>query len=94
MTEAQHKVTEFEAVTCSCCALQTQAELDKAVVECNAFALASHQYWGVWAVLQAAVSPIDFDYMKYVDLRWSEYHRRKQEFLSDLKQWCKTNLNE
>ncbi|KAK9812640.1 hypothetical protein WJX72_001170 [[Myrmecia] bisecta] len=53
-------------------------------VEANVFALASHQYWGVWAILQSRYSPIDFDYMGYSQLRWSEYYRRKAEFLADL----------
>lgn len=69
--------------------LQSEAEVDAGVVECNAYALASHQFWGIWALHQASFSPIDFDYIGYVDLRWNEYHRRKQEFLSDVDAWCK-----
>ena len=53
-------------------------------------ALASHQFWGIWSVLQARYSPIDFDYMSYSGLRWQEYFRRKEEFLAHAKtgpQW-------
>ena len=32
---------------------QDEAEVDRAVTEANVFALASHQYWGTWALLQA-----------------------------------------
>ncbi len=31
---------------------QDEAEVDRAVTEANVFALASHQYWGTWALLQ------------------------------------------
>jgi hypothetical protein len=54
-------------------------QVNMAVAEANAFALASHIYWGVWSVVQARFSLIDFDYFDYGDRRWSEYHRRKAE---------------
>ena len=71
-------------MSCAAGVAQGEREVQKAVVECNAFSLASHQFWGTWAVLQARYSPVDFDYMGYIDLRWSEYYRRKQEFLADV----------
>ena len=52
-------------------------------MEANAFALVAHQYWGVWALIQARYSPIRFDYINYSSLRWKEYHNRKAEFLRD-----------
>ena len=64
--------------------LQNDEQVERAVVESNVFALASHQFWGIWALLQARYSPIEFDYMGYVNLRWSEYYRRKEEFLCDV----------
>ena len=64
--------------------LQEARCIQKAVVEANAFSLASHQFWGVWAILQAKYSPIDFDYMEYCALRWGEYHRQKARFLAEL----------
>ena len=30
-------------------------------------------YWGVWALIQAQISQIDFDYAHYAELRLSEY---------------------
>ena len=65
----------------SACNPQTDEEVEAGVAEANFFALVSHQYWGVWAVIQACYSPIDFDYFNYSKLRWGEYHRRKQEFM-------------
>ena len=73
--------------------LQSKEQVEKAVVESNAFALASHQFWGIWALLQARYSPIEFDYMGYVTLRWSEFHRRKDEFLSDVDAYFKSQAN-
>jgi len=46
----------------------------------NAFALASHFWWGLWAVVQAQHSPIDFDFMAYSLLRMAAYGRHKAEF--------------
>eukprot|EP00047_Mylnosiga_fluctuans_P005415 m.240362 g.240362 ORF g.240362 m.240362 type:complete len:344 (-) comp13654_c0_seq1:116-1147(-) len=50
--------------------------------EANKFALAAHFMWGTWAIIQAANSTIDFDYLSYSALRFGEYHRRCAEFLS------------
>ena len=37
--------------------MQTEEDVAAAVVEADLFALASHQYWGVWALIQ--VDPPD-----------------------------------
>lgn len=71
-----------------CPVAQEEAQVQKAVIEANVFALASHQFWGSWALLQAKFSPIEFDYMEYSNLRWSEYLRRKEEFLADVDNFC------
>ncbi|OZJ02376.1 hypothetical protein BZG36_04442 [Bifiguratus adelaidae] len=44
--------------------------------EVNEFALASHFYWGLWALVQADHSDIDFDYIDYARLRFEEYRKR------------------
>ncbi|TMW59447.1 hypothetical protein Poli38472_004516 [Pythium oligandrum] len=43
----------------------------------NRYALASHLFWGFWAVVQAAHSKIDFDFLDYANKRFStfRYHR-------------------
>jgi len=43
----------------------TEDELKKLVNECNAYSLISHIFWGCWALVQANVSTIDFDYITY-----------------------------
>jgi ethanolamine kinase len=30
-------------------------------------------YWGVWALVQAGISQIDFDYASYAEVRLGEY---------------------
>lgn len=72
-----------------CCLLAPAGDQDSSeqqlaamVAEADLFSLASHIYWGVWALIQARWSPIDFDYLEYSALRWSEYHARKQQRLS------------
>jgi ethanolamine kinase len=52
-------------------------QIEAAVAEANAYALASHIFWGVWALLQARYSAIDFDYVQYSKNRWNEYHKKK-----------------
>lgn len=51
------------------------------MVEVKLLMLASHQFWGTWAILQAKYSPIDFDYIGYAKLRWDECYKREKEFL-------------
>ncbi|KAJ5894023.1 hypothetical protein N7495_005714 [Penicillium taxi] len=36
-------------------------------------------YWGVWALIQAQISQIDFDYANYAELRLGEYWAWKRE---------------
>uniref|UniRef100_M8BBE4 ethanolamine kinase n=1 Tax=Aegilops tauschii TaxID=37682 RepID=M8BBE4_AEGTA len=46
-----------------------EQDLDALYTETNTFRLASHLYWALWALIQARVSPIDFDYLGYFFLR-------------------------
>jgi len=59
----------------------TEEELEKLYLEVNMFAAAAHFFWIVWALVQAEISDIDFDYMSYAALRFQEYERLKQLFL-------------
>ncbi|XXG55881.1 hypothetical protein AAC387_Pa03g3440 [Persea americana] len=53
-------------------------ELEALYIETNSFRLASHLYWALWGLIQAKMSPIDFDYLGYFFLRYSEYERQKE----------------
>ncbi|XP_069196005.1 ethanolamine kinase 1 [Procambarus clarkii] len=48
----------------------------------NKFALASHVFWGTWAMIQAYYSSIDFDFIGYGITRLNEYFKRKNQFLN------------
>lgn len=36
-------------------------------------------YWGVWALIQATISQIDFDYASYAEVRLDEYWSWRNE---------------
>ncbi|KAG0318347.1 hypothetical protein BGZ99_005726 [Dissophora globulifera] len=56
--------------------------LDSMFKEVNKFALISHIMWGLWGLIQASQSEIDFDYFEYSLQRLSEFRRRREEFMS------------
>ncbi|XP_010250052.1 PREDICTED: probable ethanolamine kinase isoform X1 [Nelumbo nucifera] len=56
--------------------------LEVLYVETTSFALASHLYWALWALIQAKVSPVDFDYLGYFFLRYNEYKKQKEKYFS------------
>lgn len=55
-------------------------ELDQLYREANKYGLASHLFWGLWAVVQAKYSKIDFDYLEYARQRFSAYFLFKEKF--------------
>lgn len=73
--------------------LQDNEAVQKAVVECKLLSLASHQFWGSWALLQAKYSPINFDYMGYSKLRWDECSKQEKEFLGQAEAWLMKKKN-
>ncbi|XP_055998444.1 ethanolamine kinase 1-like isoform X2 [Ostrea edulis] len=60
----------------------TDADIWKLYCAVNKFALAAHYFWGVWGIIQAKYSAIDFDYLGYAVIRFDEYFKRKNDFLS------------
>ncbi|XP_062149470.1 probable ethanolamine kinase [Alnus glutinosa] len=54
-------------------------DLETLYVESNTYMLASHLYWALWGLIQAKMSPIDFDYLGYFFLRYNEYKRQKEK---------------
>ena len=61
----------------------SEEEKEKLFQEVEHYSLASHLYWGLWALCQAMVSDIDFSYMDYAVLRFSEYKKRKLQVIDD-----------
>uniref|UniRef100_A0A453KUM5 ethanolamine kinase n=1 Tax=Aegilops tauschii subsp. strangulata TaxID=200361 RepID=A0A453KUM5_AEGTS len=68
-----------------------EQDLDALYTETNTFRLASHLYWALWALIQARVSPIDFDYLGYFFLRYGEY-KKQREFCFSLAQGFLSSL--
>uniref|UniRef100_A0A7S0VNF9 ethanolamine kinase n=1 Tax=Polytomella parva TaxID=51329 RepID=A0A7S0VNF9_9CHLO len=64
---------------------EDKAKIKNLSQEANFYALVSHVYWGVWALIQARYSAIDFDYLEYSELRWGEFRRRREEFMAPIK---------
>ncbi|XP_061570871.1 ethanolamine kinase 1 [Cololabis saira] len=57
----------------------TDEEVETLYVQVNQFALASHFFWGLWALIQAKVSTISFDFLGYAVLRFNQYFKMKPE---------------
>ncbi|KAA3476933.1 putative ethanolamine kinase [Gossypium australe] len=55
-----------------------EKDLKALYIETNTFMLASHLYWALWALIQAKMSAIDFDYLGYFFLRYNQYKKEKQ----------------
>ncbi|XP_029439072.1 choline kinase alpha isoform X2 [Rhinatrema bivittatum] len=49
------------------------------LVEVNRFALASHFFWGLWSILQAKISTIEFGYLEYALARFDAYYQQKRK---------------
>nr|XP_054761959.1 ethanolamine kinase 1-like [Lytechinus pictus] len=60
----------------------TDNEVERMYAIVNKFALVSHFFWGVWSIVQACHSTIDFDFLDYAITRLDEYKRRKPAFLA------------
>ncbi|XP_057967204.1 probable ethanolamine kinase [Malania oleifera] len=57
-------------------------DLEALYIETNTFMLASHLYWALWALIQAKMSPINFDYLGYFFLRYDEHKKQKEKCYS------------
>lgn len=64
----------------------SELELEQLYLEANLFALTSHFFWGLWALIQAGVSDIRFDYMGYAIKRFSRYRATSRTWLDRLQQ--------
>ncbi|KAF0698024.1 Aste57867_11355 [Aphanomyces stellatus] len=51
----------------------------------NLFALASHLFWGLWAIVQAGNSTIDFDFIDYARMRFDAFETQLDLFCPSAK---------
>ena len=61
--------------------IDLEKEINKLVEDIKWFDLASNYYWGIWALIQAALSIIDFNYCDYGRLRFKRYFEIKKKLL-------------
>ncbi|XP_035885680.1 choline kinase alpha isoform X3 [Phyllostomus discolor] len=52
---------------------------EEMLMEVNRFALASHFFWGLWSIVQAKISSIEFGYMEYAQARFDAYFDQKRK---------------
>ncbi|CAI9100171.1 OLC1v1037111C1 [Oldenlandia corymbosa var. corymbosa] len=70
----------------------SEQDMEALYVETNMYMLASHLYWALWALIQAKMSPIDFDYLGYFFLRYNEYKKQKETNISLGKSYLSRSL--
>ncbi|XP_064512928.1 choline/ethanolamine kinase isoform X1 [Pseudopipra pipra] len=59
---------------------EEQARIEEEMLtEINRFALASHFFWGLWSILQAKISTIQFGYLDYAQSRFQAYFQHKAQ---------------
>ncbi|XP_067401441.1 choline/ethanolamine kinase isoform X2 [Emydura macquarii macquarii] len=59
---------------------EEQARVEEEMLtEISRFALASHFFWGLWSILQAKISTIEFGYLDYAQCRFEAYFQQKAQ---------------
>ncbi|RDL41988.1 Kinase-like protein [Venustampulla echinocandica] len=56
-----------------------ETEVNRLFEEVDVFRGIPGFYWGIWALIQATISQIDFDYASYAEIRLSEYWAWREE---------------
>ena len=56
-----------------------EAEVQRLFEEVDTFRGVPGFYWGIWALIQAKISQIDFDYASYAEIRLGEYWAWREE---------------
>jgi ethanolamine kinase len=56
-----------------------EAEVQRLFVEVDIYRGIPGFYWGIWALIQATISQIDFDYASYAEIRLGEYWAWRSE---------------
>ncbi|XP_053310337.1 ethanolamine kinase 2 [Spea bombifrons] len=56
-------------------------EVEALYIQVNQFVLASHIFWGLWALIQHRFSDINFNFARYAVLRFNRYFEVKPEVI-------------
>lgn len=59
----------------------TEKELQELYVEAYKFSLVAHFSWGLWSLVQSAISDIDYDYLEYGKNRLDQYFANKDKLV-------------
>ncbi|KAL1843167.1 hypothetical protein VTJ49DRAFT_2917 [Mycothermus thermophilus] len=59
--------------------LDKQAEVERMLGEVDLYRGVPGFYWGIWALIQATISEINFDYASYAEARLGEYYAWRAE---------------
>lgn len=60
-------------------AVDRAGEVEALLAEVDHFRGVPGFYWGIWALIQATISEIDFDYASYAETRLGEYYAWRAE---------------
>ena len=59
--------------------IDEEAEVGRLFDEVDVYRGVPGFYWGIWALIQAKISQIDFDYASYAEVRLGEYWAWREE---------------
>ncbi|XP_047307342.1 probable choline kinase 2 [Impatiens glandulifera] len=57
--------------------------VEELVKDVEKFTVANHVFWGLWGIISASVSNIEFDFMEYARQRFRQYRLRKHQLLGN-----------
>lgn len=57
----------------------TEKEVERLFAQVDEYRGIPGFYWGIWALIQAQISQIDFDYAEYAEIRLGEYFSWRSE---------------
>ncbi|XP_061434951.1 ethanolamine kinase 1-like, partial [Lethenteron reissneri] len=58
------------------------ADVHRLYVHVSKFSLVSHYFWGLWSLIQAKYSTIDFDFVGYAIVRFTQYRETKPHVMA------------
>ncbi len=60
----------------------SRERIEEFCVEVNKFTLASHLMWGIWSLVQAQSSQLEFDFVNYANVRFEEFFKNKERIFN------------
>ncbi|KAJ1138058.1 hypothetical protein NDU88_004449 [Pleurodeles waltl] len=72
----------------------TEKEVEELYIQVNNFSLATHFFWGFWALIQARYSTIAFNFPRYAELRFKQYFKVKPEVTSLAISECRSTSHQ